>query len=66
MPYNDSMFLPPWNAWSNDFINTENWDEYNDVCTNHQLSVKNKYSYNQIRLYSNLSLNTPVAMNAYQ
>ncbi|CAH1731726.1 unnamed protein product [Aphis gossypii] len=30
MSYNDSMFLPPWNAWSNDFINTENWDEYND------------------------------------
>jgi len=34
MTYNDSMFLPPWNAWSNDFINTENWDEYNDVCIN--------------------------------
>eukprot|EP00102_Acyrthosiphon_pisum_P026578 XP_016663788.1 PREDICTED: uncharacterized protein LOC100569340 isoform X2 [Acyrthosiphon pisum] len=30
MTYNDSMFLPPWNVWSNDFINNENWDEYND------------------------------------
>ncbi|XP_025198171.1 uncharacterized protein LOC112596622 [Melanaphis sacchari] len=30
MTYNDSMFLPPWLTWSNDFINTENWDEYND------------------------------------
>lgn len=37
MSYNDSMFLPPWNAWSNDFINNENWDEYNDVCINNKI-----------------------------
>ncbi|XP_050439309.1 uncharacterized protein LOC126844889 isoform X2 [Adelges cooleyi] len=30
MPYNDSMFVPPWHVWSVDFINNEEWDQYKD------------------------------------
>lgn len=31
MTYDDSMFLPPWHEWSNDFINAEKWDQFDDV-----------------------------------
>ncbi|VVC45895.1 Peptidase C2, calpain, catalytic domain [Cinara cedri] len=30
MNYDDSMFVPPWSEWSNDFINAEKWDQFND------------------------------------
>lgn len=33
--YDDSMFVPPWHEWSNDFINTEKWDQFNNVCITH-------------------------------
>lgn len=31
MNYDESMFVPPWHEWSNDFINAEKWDQFNDV-----------------------------------
>lgn len=32
MAYDDTMFIPPWPEWSNNFINTEKWDQFHDVC----------------------------------
>lgn len=33
MAYDNSMFVPPWHEWSNDFINAEKWDQFKDVRT---------------------------------
>lgn len=33
MTYENSMFVPPWHEWSNDFINAEKWNKFNDVRT---------------------------------
>lgn len=41
MTYDDSMFVPPWHEWSNDFINSEKWDQFQNVCINYDF-LKNK------------------------
>lgn len=38
MKQDDSMFVPPWHEWSNEFINAEKWDQFNDV--SHKIMIK--------------------------
>lgn len=42
MDYDDSMFIPPWNEWSDDFINSEKWDYFNDVCIYYRAQYQKK------------------------
>lgn len=34
MAYDESLFIPPWHEWSNDFINAEKWNKFNNVSIN--------------------------------
>lgn len=48
MAYNDTMFIPPWPEWSNDFISTEKWDQFLDVCRILLFMYRHKYKRKKI------------------